>query len=100
IKNVRQYGLSAEPVIDSLRPYTQEIWKSLSDREKVIFMSRFRHLWGVARHRLPLNSFDKIQKLRIEGKLEINSGKLINLTEGKEFISMEYFDKKTKEIKN
>jgi len=100
IKNVRQYGLSAEPVIDSLRPYTQTIWKSLSDREKEIFMSRLRHLWGVARHRLPLNSFDKIQKLRIEGKLEINSGKLINLTEEKEFISTEYFDKKTKETRN
>ena len=34
IKIVREYGVSAEPVIDSIRPYTQKIWKRLSDTEK------------------------------------------------------------------
>ncbi len=102
IKSVREYGVSAEPVIDSLRPHTQKIWKSLTENEKNLFMSRLRHLWGVARHRIPLNSHDKIQQLRIDGKLHVNSGKIIDFVESADFITVEYFDKHentTKSIK-
>jgi uncharacterized NAD(P)/FAD-binding protein YdhS len=99
IKTVREYGVSAEPIIDSLRPHTQRIWQAFTDKEKELFMSRLRHLWGVARHRIPLHSHDKIQKLRIEGKLHINSGKLIDITESNEKISVNYFDKKENEIR-
>jgi uncharacterized NAD(P)/FAD-binding protein YdhS len=94
IKLVRKNGVSAEAVIDSLRPHTQKIWKSLSAQEKQFFMSRLRHLWGVARHRIPMHSHDKIQQLRIDGKLHINSGKIINFEEKEDFIAVEYFDKK------
>jgi uncharacterized NAD(P)/FAD-binding protein YdhS len=99
IKTVREYGTSAEPVIDSLRSRTQEIWKSLSEKEKHIFMSRLRHLWGVARHRIPLHSHDKIQQLRIDGKLHIKSGKIIDMVESNEVVTVEYFDKKENEVK-
>lgn len=94
IKTVREYGLSAEPVIDSLRPYTHTIWLSLTHEEKSKFIARLRHLWGVARHRIPLHSFDIIQQLRIDGKLYINSGKLLNFTESETGITVTYFDKK------
>jgi len=96
IKTTRGFGISAEPVIDSLRPHTQRIWKSFTEQEKTLFMSRLRHLWGVARHRIPLHSHDKIQQLRIDGKLHINSGRLINFEESKECIEVIYFDKKEK----
>lgn len=100
IKIVREYGVSAEPVIDSIRPYTQKIWKRLSDTEKKIFMSRYRHLWGVARHRIPIHSHDKIQQLRINDILLIKSGIISNFTEIKpNKILVEYFDKKEKEKK-
>ncbi len=96
IKAVRAHGISAEAVIDSLRPHTQKIWRGFSEREKRIFMSRLRHLWGVARHRLPVHTHDSIQQLRIEGRLEIISGNIIDFTETEEHITVEYFDKKEK----
>jgi uncharacterized NAD(P)/FAD-binding protein YdhS len=99
IKTVREHGVSAEPIIDSLRPHTQKIWQSFSDKEKDLFMSRIRHLWGVARHRIPIYSHDKIQHLKIDGKLNINSGKIIDITESNESIIVQYFDKKENEIK-
>nr|WP_294773694.1 FAD/NAD(P)-binding protein [uncultured Flavobacterium sp.] len=99
IKTVRSYGATAEPVIDSLRPFTQNIWKRFTAEEKKIFMSRLRHLWGVARHRIPIHTHDKLQQLRIDGKLNINSGKLLNLTETNGFIRVEYFDKKDNVVK-
>lgn len=100
VKLVREYGVSAEPVIDSIRPFTQNIWKRLSDEEKKIFMARFRHLWGVARHRIPLHSHDKIQQLRINNKLVVQSGKLIDIEEAADqHIQLTYLDKKDKQIK-
>ncbi len=95
IKTVREYGVSAEPIIDALRPHTQAIWQSLSGKEKELFMSRLRHLWGVARHRIPLHSHDRIQQLRIDGRLHIKSGRLLNLVEGPGYVEVEYFDKRS-----
>ena len=94
IKAVREYGVSAEPVIDSLRPHTQRLWKGLSDEEKAFFMSRLRHLWGVARHRIPLHTYDKIQQLRIDGKLHIQSGRIVDFVKQSNAIEVSYFDKK------
>lgn len=99
IKIARKFGVSAEPIIDSLRPYTQQIWRSFCDKEKQVFMSKLRHLWGVARHRIPLHSHDKIQKLKTQGKLHIISGRVIDLIESKNYIIAEYFDSKEKVVK-
>ena len=95
VKAVREFGVSAEPVIDSLRPHTQQIWKRLTDREREMFMSRLRHLWGVARHRLPTHVHDKIQQQRINGTLEIKSGKIMDLRESDGAVAVAYRDKKT-----
>ncbi len=81
IKKLRKLGISAGPVIDSLRPYSQRIWQSFTPEEKKKFLSRFRHMWGVARHRLPVFIYDIVEKLRVQGKLETYKGKLINITE-------------------
>jgi len=100
VQNVRKYGVSAEPIIDSLRPFTQSIWKSFSPDEKAQFMTRFRHLWGVARHRIPTKSHDILQQLRIEGNLKIISGTLINLCDNGEYITVDYFNKKNKSLES
>lgn len=94
IKKVRRFGVSAEPLIDSFRPFTQKIWQHLSDSEKHLFMSRLRHLWGVARHRIPLHIHDKLQQLRIDNQLVIKSGRLLNIEENGNKITVTYYDKK------
>lgn len=80
IKKVRKLGISAGPVIDSLRPYSQKIWQAFSLEEKKQFLSRFRYRWGVARHRLPVYIYDIIENLRIKGQLEVYKGRLVNIT--------------------
>jgi len=94
IKNVKKYGISAEPIIDSIRPHVQEIWQNLSITEKKLFMGRLRHLWGVARHRIPQHIQEKIQSLRLDNKLHIISGKLINMEDFYSYVGVEYIDKK------
>lgn len=93
IKIAREYGVSAEPVIDSFRPYTQKLWHNFTDREKSTFMGRLRHLWGATRHRIPLHSFEKLQKLRAGDRLHIHSGSLIDINENVDGITVEYHDR-------
>ena len=94
IKKIKKFGLSAEPIIDSLRPYTQKIWQALSDKEKKVFMGRLRHLWGLARHRIPLHIHDYIQQLRIHNKLHIVAGKIIDIERNENDCSVRYYDKR------
>lgn len=84
IKYVLSHGITGEAVVDTVRPKTQEIWLSLSLDDKIKFMAHIRHLWGVARHRLPKEIFDKMQDLIREGKIEIIGGRLIDMIESPE----------------
>jgi uncharacterized NAD(P)/FAD-binding protein YdhS len=79
VKKVRRLGLSAEPVVDALRPHTQRLWQGLSLADKRLFMRRLRHLWGVARHRIPLHIHDRIQQLRLQGQLNVFAGKILSI---------------------
>jgi len=82
-KKLKKFGISAEPLIDALRPKTQVIWQQFSEKEKQLFMSRLRHLWGVARHRIPFVSYDFVLNEQINHRLEIVAGKLISISETK-----------------
>lgn len=97
---IREFGLSAEPLIDSLRPHTQRIWQGLTHREKDIFMSRLRHFWGVARHRIPLHIHDKIQQLQIERRLHIRAGQLIEMIEVPNGVAVSFLNSKSGQIEN
>ena len=81
IREARKHGLSGETVVDAIRLRTQEIWQLLSLDDKKKFMMHLRHLWGVARHRLPIHIHEQIQQLIKEEKLEVIAGRLREITE-------------------
>ena len=95
IKIIRNLGLTAEPVIDSLRVHSQKIWQYWTIAEKKEFLKRFRHLWGVARHRLPLHIHDIIQDLRVRDKLVLYSGIIENITQNNSPITVDFYNRKT-----
>ncbi len=94
-KRVRKLGVSAEPIIDSLRQLSQDIWLGFTQREKELFLKRLRHLWTVARHRVPLQIHDRLQQLRLEHKLEAHAGRILNMVDAGNFIRVEWLNKKT-----
>lgn len=99
IKYVLSQGITGEAVVDAIRPKTQEIWMSLSLDDKIRFMSHIRHLWGVARHRLPKEVYDKMQELISSGSLEILGGRIQDIEESNSNIKVIYKDKRTQTIK-
>lgn len=99
IKGAKRYGHTAPWVIDAFRPFAQKLWKNLSVSEKHLFMARLRHLWNVARHRIPQQSHDKIRQLQIDGQLSVKSGRIIDLKETEKGIDVSYFDKQENKTK-
>lgn len=63
-------------VIDSLRPATQRLWRSLPVSEKRYFMQHLSRYWNVARHRMAPQAAATIDRLQIDGKLTILKGRL------------------------
>jgi uncharacterized NAD(P)/FAD-binding protein YdhS len=82
-KAIRRHCRHAENwrgVIDSLRPYTQEVWSGLPVAEKQKFMRRLRRVWDISRHRIPPKCNEILQNMQTEGTLEIRKGRLRDIT--------------------
>lgn len=96
VKILRSQNLSAETLVDSMRPLTQTIWQSWTFREKKRFMYHMRHLWGVARHRLPMPIHQQIQQYILDHSLEIVAGRILNITEDENGIDVLFRRKNTR----
>ncbi len=96
VRAVRKLGVSAEPVIDSLRPFSQNIWRNFSINDKREFLRKYRHAWGVARHRIPIHMNDFLLKLMFSIKLKVFAGKIKSLNEVNGIIEVSFVEKNSK----
>lgn len=78
------------PVIDSLRPATQRIWKSLDIAEKKRFLRHVRSFWEVHRHRVPPETGQMLERLRQNGRLVLLAGRVLGCTEGEGYTEVVY----------
>ena len=97
IKTVSNIGLSAEPVIDSVRVKTQEIWAALSLEDKKQFLRHLRYKWNIARHRIPAHIHRKLQQLRIRQQLICYKANLLNIEEDNSRVCVSFYNKDTKQ---
>lgn len=81
LKIVESKKISWIGVVDSLRPHVQKLWIDLSSKDKQQFISHIRHIWGVARHRLPINTHKELMDLKKNGQLEIIGGRINDIIE-------------------
>jgi uncharacterized NAD(P)/FAD-binding protein YdhS len=64
--------------IDSLRPYTQELWKRMSLDQRSRFLRHARPWWNVCRHRMAPQIADLIKNLIAEGRLRIVAAHIVD----------------------
>ena len=76
IRRAHENGMHGETVVDAMRAKTQEIWQQLSLPDKRKFMTHLRHLWGVARHRLPETIYNQMQNEIASNKLKVLAGRI------------------------
>ncbi len=63
-------------VTDSLRPWLQQLWLESDDEWRSNFMQHVRHIWGVARHRLPPATADVLYNSINSGQLKVAAGRI------------------------
>ncbi|PJZ68821.1 hypothetical protein CH373_15495 [Leptospira perolatii] len=62
------------PILCSTWPIMGELWRSMQEDDKAIFMKEHYAFWGMHRHCIPLQTAEKIYDLLEKGQLELYSG--------------------------
>jgi uncharacterized NAD(P)/FAD-binding protein YdhS len=69
-------GAGWQPVIDQLRPFTLDVWESMSLVDKARFLRHLRPWWEIHRHRMASAVADRIDDARKRGQLQIHAGRI------------------------
>jgi uncharacterized NAD(P)/FAD-binding protein YdhS len=62
------------PVVDALRPHTDELWGALAIGERTRLLRHVQRRWEVLRHRMPPSVAERIEAMRVTGQLTIVPG--------------------------
>lgn len=65
-------------VVDSLRPFTQLLWRNLDDVQRGRFLRHLRTWWEVHRHRIASDSAVLLDDLIDAGQLRVEAGHLLH----------------------
>lgn len=69
-------------VIDSLRPHTQALWQRLPLAERRRFMRHLKPYWEIHRHRLAPEVAERLERLKVEGRLAVVAGRVREVVAG------------------
>jgi uncharacterized NAD(P)/FAD-binding protein YdhS len=69
-------GSGWQPVIDELRPFTVDVWQTMSLTDRRRFLRHLRPWWDVHRHRIAGQVADRIDAARARGQLRILVGRV------------------------
>jgi uncharacterized NAD(P)/FAD-binding protein YdhS len=81
IRRAAAAGVDWRAVIDSLRPFTQTIWREWSWEQRARFMRHLRPYWETHRHRLAPQVAARIEAAEKAGRVEFYAGRLESLKE-------------------
>jgi uncharacterized NAD(P)/FAD-binding protein YdhS len=69
-------GSNWQRAVDELRPFTVDVWQSLSAEDRKRFLRHLRVWWDIHRHRLAPMVADQIDAARASGQLRIIAGRV------------------------
>ncbi len=79
ICRVSQQGDDWRDVIDSMRPVSPQLWRSLKLEEKERFLAEFQRLWDVHRFRMAPDVADRFDALVAAGRIETEADSIVSL---------------------
>jgi uncharacterized NAD(P)/FAD-binding protein YdhS len=98
IEAANKEGSGWRSVIDSLRPFTQEIWRSFSLPERLRFLRHLRPYWDVHRHRVAAAIGARLASQIQNGQLKIHAGRIKEYAEDVDGVDVTYRDRKSEQI--
>jgi uncharacterized NAD(P)/FAD-binding protein YdhS len=91
-------GSGWRAVIDSLRPFTQEIWRSLSLKERRRFLRHARPYWDVHRHRISPAIGVRLASQLQDRQIEIHAGRIKAYAEQIDGVEVTYRDRESGQL--
>jgi uncharacterized NAD(P)/FAD-binding protein YdhS len=92
-------GINWRAVIDSLRPVTQEMWRSLPIEEQRRFVRHVRAYWDVHRHRVAPEIADLLDDMRSDGLVRLHTGTVTQYSESDHRAEVRYRDRESRTVK-
>ena len=83
-------GIDWRSVVDSLRPVTHQIWKSLPLNEQRRFLRHARSHWDIHRHRLAPEIADIFYDMETEGQIRFHTGRITSYSEDHDLAEIVY----------
>jgi hydroxyacylglutathione hydrolase len=90
VKAAEKAGSGWRAVIDSLRPFAREIWRSLSFCERRRFLRHVRPYWDVHRHRVAPAIGTTLASQIQDGQIEIHAGRIKTYAEDTDGVEVTY----------
>ncbi|MFD4509857.1 FAD/NAD(P)-binding protein [Streptomyces sp. NPDC058457] len=78
-RSVRTHG-DWRPGLDSLRPHTARLWRSLTPEEREEFLAREGALWNTHRHRMAPATAEHVSRARTARRLHVHTGTVVRAT--------------------
>ncbi len=79
ICRVSQQGDDWRDVIDSMRPGSPQLWRSLNLADKERFLGEFQRLWDVHRFRMAPDVADRFEDLEASGRLVTEANSIVSV---------------------
>jgi len=98
VEAAEKAGSDWRAVIDSLRPFTQEIWRSLSFTERRRFLRHVRPYWDVHRHRIAPAIGDRLASEIQDGQIEVHAGRIKAYAEDTDGVDVSYRDRESGQL--
>ncbi len=89
-------GINWRAVVDSLRPVTQRIWRSLPIEEQRRFLRHVRAYWDVHRHRVAPEIADLLDDMQSDGLVCLHKGRVTRYSESADGANLRYWDRETR----
>jgi uncharacterized NAD(P)/FAD-binding protein YdhS len=98
VKAAADKGINWRAVVDSLRPVTQNIWRSLPIDEQRRFLRHVRAYWDVHRHRVAPEIADLLDDMQSDGLVRLHTGRVTQYSENHNGADLHYWDRESRAV--
>ncbi|WP_019069884.1 FAD/NAD(P)-binding protein [Streptomyces hokutonensis] len=79
-RSVRTHG-DWRPALDSLRPHTARLWRSLTPEERGEFLAHESAIWNTHRHRMAPATAESVTRARTARRLHVHTGTIAEVVD-------------------
>jgi uncharacterized NAD(P)/FAD-binding protein YdhS len=92
VEQAEARGIDWRAVIDSIRPYSQQVWKQWPTEERRRFLRHLKAFWEPHRHRAAPEVLELKFQLEKAGRLQCHRGRIFSISPEKDFVSVQFRD--------